>query len=86
MDDIRPSGTDMRYDLKLRRLVAKEEKEIMIEREIETVVIVRETCEQCEGTGLLHMEEHTFDCDKCNGHGMVQVSRKKTIEREDLHE
>ena len=74
----------MRYDLKLRRLVAKEEKEIMIEREIETVVIVRETCEQCEGTGLLHKEGYTFDCDRCNSRGMIQVSQKKTIEREEI--
>lgn len=53
----------------------------MIERETETIVIVRETCEQCEGMGLLHMEGHTFDCDKCMGRGMVQVSKKKHIER-----
>lgn len=71
-------------DLATGKLVAKEEKEMEKQREIETVVIVRETCEQCEGTGLLHMNEHTFDCDKCNGRGMMQVSKKKFIEREDV--
>lgn len=47
-------------------------------REIETVVIVREECEVCDGTGLIH-DEHTYDCYECQGRGMVQVSKTKEI-------
>lgn len=51
-------------------------------REVETVVIVREECELCNGTGLLTEKEHTYDCGICQGHGMNQVSRKAVIDRE----
>lgn len=50
-------------------------------REIETVVIIREECEVCDGTGLIH-DEQTYDCYKCQGRGMVQVSERKSISHE----
>lgn len=51
-------------------------------QETETVVTVREECEVCDGTGLLYQDERALDCFECQGHGMVQVSRKKEINRE----
>ena len=68
----------MRYDLENKELVAKDRKQ-----EIETVVIIREECEVCNGTGLNQMEGRTIDCYECQGYGMIQVSKKKTIERID---
>lgn len=63
----------MRVSRKTGKLEPKERR-----REIETVVIVREECEVCDGTGLIH-DEHTYDCYKCQGRGMVQVSKTKEI-------
>lgn len=63
----------MRINTETGQLEAKERM-----REIETVVIVREECEVCDGTGLIH-DEQTYDCYKCQGRGMVQVSKTKEI-------
>lgn len=45
---------------------------------VERIVIIRETCERCEGTGLIH-EGYTYDCPVCQGRGMVQVSKTKEV-------
>lgn len=66
----------MRVDLKKKKLVAKPRR-----REIETVVIVREECEMCEGTGLIH-DQYTYDCYECQARGMVQVSKTKEVTHE----
>ena len=66
----------MQFDLKKKKLVAKPRR-----REIETVVIVREECEMCEGTGLIH-DQYTYDCYECHGRGMVQVSKTKEVTHE----
>ena len=59
-----------------KKLVAKPRR-----REIETVVIVREECEICDGTGLIR-DQYTDDCYECQGHGMVQVSKTKEVTHE----
>lgn len=51
-------------------------------REIETVVTIREECEVCDGTGLVYEGQYTSDCYKCQGRGMVQVSKRKEIDHE----
>ena len=65
----------MRIDPTTGRLVAKK-----LPQEIETVVTVKEHCERCGGTGLI-FDQYTYDCPICQGHGMVQISQTKTIER-----
>lgn len=66
----------MKIDLQTGKLISKPRR-----REIETVVIVREECEMCEGTGLIH-DQHTYDCYECQGQGMVQVSKTKEVTHE----
>lgn len=46
-------------------------------KEIVTIVIIREECEVCEGTGLLKVKGRTIECHKCKGYGTNEVSKTK---------
>lgn len=52
-----------------------------MDKEIEITTIVREKCEKCGGTGLVHKPK-TYECDVCKGRGMVKVSETKVTKNE----
>lgn len=67
----------MRFDLKKRRLVAKEE-----EQRKKVVIDTKEyvSCHKCEGTGLERDDQYSWNCRVCNGRGEIMTSSKREIQ------